>query len=201
RNGAEMATAIHALLRMGELAGPRIRVITATGAAGIMATDACEDFGLAIGELPNGLAERMKKGMPDWIHIGNPIDIWPLGMIGRDYKAVYRTALTELLKSEDIDAVLGITPDFRSALHPDTEVFDVVAEVRRETGSNKPIAIWAYMGDTTTEERFEAVAGVACFTSSVEEAVQGLSYCRRYHRIRRRRMPSPPPLYFTGKSK
>jgi acetate---CoA ligase (ADP-forming) len=189
-NNLEMSVAIRSLLRFGELAGPRLGVISATGAAGIMAIDAAHDFGLTIADLPAGLADRLKHGKPDWIHVGNPIDIWPLGMIGRTYRKTYHLTVLELLKSDNVDAVLSIIPDFRSPLHPDTEVFDVVRAARKEAANSKPMAMWVYMGDAATEEKFEEVAGVACF-SSVDQAVQGLSYCRQYHQIRRRSMPSP----------
>lgn len=189
RNNLEMVVAIRSLLRFGELAGPKLGVITATGAAGIMAIDAAEDFGLAIADLPPGLADKLKHGKPDWIHAGNPLDIWPLGMIGRTYRKIYHLALSELLKSDDVDAVLSIIPDFRSPLHPDTEVFDAVRDARKEAGNSKPLAMWVYMSNAATEERFEDVEGVACF-ASVDQAVQGLSYSRRYHQIRRRMIPS-----------
>ena len=95
-----------------------------------MAIDAAEDFGLAIADLPSGLADKLKHGKPDWIHVGNPMDIWPLGMIGRTYRKICHLALSELLKSDDVDAVLSIIPDFRSPLHPDTEVFDAIRDAR-----------------------------------------------------------------------
>ena len=112
-----------------------------------------------------------------------------MGMIGRNYREIYRVALSELLKSGDIDAVLSIIPDFQSPLHPETEVLETVRKTRREAGSGKPSAMWLYMTTPETEERFEAIDGVACF-GSVEQAVQGLSYCHRYHLIKRRAVPS-----------
>ncbi len=194
KNNFEMAVAIRALLRFGELAGNRLGVITATGAAGIMAMDACEEFGLEAGQLPTVLPEKLKAGKPDWIHTGNPLDIWPIGMIGRNYKTIYRTALAEMMKSPDLDAVLSIIPDFHSPLHPDTEVFEEVREAMeeagKETGVRKPSAMWVYMATPEAEERFETVEGVACF-GSVEQAIQGLSFCRQYHCIRRREAPVP----------
>ena len=188
RNNVEMAVAIRSLVRFGELAGNRLGVITATGAAGIMATDAGDDFGLTIGDLPPGLAQKLKEGLPDWIHAGNPLDIWPMGMIGRNYRDVYRLALTEMLRAEELDAVVGIIPDFRSPLHPDTEVLDATREARREARNKKPVAMWLYMSNAATEEAFETVDGLSCF-ASVDQAVQGISFCRRYHGIRRRRLP------------
>lgn len=189
KNSSEMAVAIRALLRFGEVAGNRLGIITATGAAGIMATDACDDFGLTVGDLPDGLAKKLKHGLPEWVHAGNPLDIWPMGMIGRNYQDIYRRALAEMLKSGDIDAVLSIIPDFQSPLHPETEVLESVRKARQEAGFEKPSAMWLYMTTPETEEQFETIDGVACF-GSVEQAVMGLSYCRRYHQIRRRVIPS-----------
>lgn len=185
KNSIEMAIAIRALLRFGELAGNRLGIITATGAAGIMATDACEDFGLTVGKLPDGLAGKLKQGLPDWIHAGNPLDIWPIGMIGGNYREIYRVALSELLKSEDIDAVLSILPDFQSPLHLETEVLESVQKARQEVGFEKPAAMWLYMTTPETEAQFETIDGVACF-ASVEQAVRGLSYCRHYYQVKHR---------------
>lgn len=182
-NNLEMAGAIKSLLLMKELSGRRLGVITATGAAGIMAVDAADDFGMTMASLPLELESALKQGKPDWIHVGNPIDIWPLGMIGRTYEKIYQIALTELLKSDNVDAVLSIIPDFGSPLHPDTEVFDAVSEARKEAGNDKPMAMWVYMGNAATQERFEDVPGVACF-ASVDYAVQGLNYCRQFCQIR-----------------
>ena len=41
--------------------------------------------------------------------------------------------------------------------------------------------------------RFEQIPGVACF-DSIEQALQGLSHCHRYHRMKSRPEPSPRPF-------
>jgi len=118
-NITELRDAIRSLLHLEEMAGPRLGVITVTGAGGIMTTDACEEYGLRLSELPTGLAEKLSEGMPDWIHVINPIDIWPIGMIGGNYAGVSRTAMTDMLKSDKVDGVLVIVPHFNSPLHPE----------------------------------------------------------------------------------
>ena len=62
RTSVEMRDAIHALAVLGEMQGPRIGVVTVTGAGGIMCADACEDLGLTFGEMPAGLAGGAPEG-------------------------------------------------------------------------------------------------------------------------------------------
>ncbi|MCX5834967.1 MAG: acetate--CoA ligase family protein [Deltaproteobacteria bacterium] len=190
KNSTELKDAIRGLVRFDNMAGPRLGVLTPTGAGGIMATDACEDFGLTIGEPPEGLADKLKKGIPDWIHIGNPLDIWPVGMIGGGIAPAYRLALTELLKSPKIDGIVAVAFDPGSPIHKDIDVVDAVRAALQETGSRKPISMWVYgSGMSAAVDRFESIDSVACF-DSIEQAVQGLSFCYRYRQIKEREISS-----------
>ena len=141
-SGMELKDAIRALLLLGEMKGPRLGVLTITGAGGIMVADACEDFGLTLARLPEGLAETLQKGIPDWIHIGNPIDIWPVGMIGGDYPGVFGLSLEALLRSPEVDGAVVILPVTNSPLHANLNMENVVAQVRRQAGNSKPVALW-----------------------------------------------------------
>lgn len=200
KNSSELKNAIHALVQFEDLEGPRLGVITPTGAGAIMATDACEDFGLTIGELPEGLADKLKKGIPDWVHIGNPIDIWPVGMLGEGYSQAYKQALTELLKSPKIDGIIGIALNLDSPLHKDLDLVKIVATARQETESRKPIAMWVYgSGVPAAVDRFESIDSVACF-DSIEQAVQGLSFCYLYNQIKQRKIPMQRSFSYNDKS-
>jgi acetyltransferase len=187
---AEMMLALQALLLMKEMKGPRFGFITVTGAGGIMALDTTEELGLRLAALPAGLAEKLKEGIPDWLPVGHPIDIWPIGMIGGRYREVYGLALTEFLKSPQVDGVLGVHPTVSSPLHTDLDLVEVVTASRERSGNSKPIALWTYPLDPPSNERYEMIDGVACF-NSVEEAMRGLAFCHRYHRSRTRRQVSP----------
>ena len=189
KSGTELKDAIHALLLLGEMKGPRLGVLTITGAGGIMTADACEDFGLTLARLPEGLAEALRKGIPDWIHIGNPIDIWPVGMIGGDYPGVFGLSLEGLLRSPEVDGVVIILPVTNSPLHVNLNMENVVARVRRSVGGSKPVALWPYIDTETFIDRYEEIPGVACF-DTIEQAVQGLSFCHRYHLAKNRRLPA-----------
>jgi len=190
RTSGEMRDAIHALAVLGVMEGPRIGVVTVTGAGGIMAADACEERGLTFGALPDGLREELLQGLPGWVHLANPIDIWPIGMLGGRYEEAWRTALAEMLRSPGIDGVMAVFFVTGSPLHAELNLEKAFEEARRASGNFKPIAAWPYMESAYAVDRFERIPGVACF-DTIEQAVEGLSYCRRAHRLKNRRMPQP----------
>jgi acyl-CoA synthetase (NDP forming) len=197
RTSVEMRDAIHALAVLGEMKGPRIGVVTVTGAGGIMCADACQELGLTFGEMPTGLREELLKGLPDWVHVSNPIDIWPIGMLGGRYEEAWRLSLTELLKSPGIDGVMAIFFVTSSPLHAELNLEKAFTEARRESGNSKPIATWPYMESAAAIDRFEEIPGIACF-DTIEQAVQGLSYCHRTYRLKNRHRPQPRAFAVDG---
>ncbi|MFB3926316.1 MAG: acetate--CoA ligase family protein [Syntrophales bacterium] len=185
----EMRDAMHALLLLGEMKGPRMGVLTVTGAGGIISADAAEEFGLVLSDLPEGLPEKLRKGMPQWIHVGNPIDIWPIGMIGGNYAGVFEEALKDLLIAPQVDGVLAIFPVSKSPLHSNFDLTGALRSARESAGNSKPVAIWDYIDSELFIDEFEQISGIACF-DHIEQAVQGLSFSHRYYRIKNRRKPA-----------
>ncbi len=197
RTSVELRDAIHALAVLGEMHGPRIGVVTVTGAGGIMCADACEEAGLTFGEMPAGLREELLKGLPDWVRVSNPIDIWPIGMLGGRYEEAWRLSLTEFLKSPGIDGVMAIFFVTSSPLHAELNLEKAFAEARRESKNLKPIATWPYMESSAAIDRFEAIPGLACF-DTIEQAVQGLSCCHQAHRLKNRHRPQTRSFTIDG---
>ncbi|MBN2516887.1 MAG: acetate--CoA ligase family protein [Deltaproteobacteria bacterium] len=191
RDTIDFKDALKALACFGEMAGPNIAVITVTGAGGIMAIDVCEEEGLKLAKLPQGLSEKLREGVPEWLHVGNPIDIWPIGMIGGDYPGAVDTALTALLQSPDVDGIVLIIPAMNSPLHLDiADLSGVVSEVRNKVGNKKPIAAFLYADEEVEyPEKYEAVDAVGSFASA-EQCVRALSVCYQYHKSRTRQLPS-----------
>jgi acetyltransferase len=185
-----MRNAIHALAVLGEMKGPRLGVVTVTGAGGIMCADACEDQGLTFGELPQGLREKLLHGLPDWIGLSNPIDIWPIGMLGNRYEEAFRISLTELLKSPGIDGIMAVFFVTSSPMHTELDLEKAFTEARKDSGNLKPIATWPYLETAAAIDRFEAIPGLACF-DTIEQAVQGLAFCHQHHLLKNRYRPAP----------
>ena len=110
RNVMELRAVSQAFLKFRSLTGPRLGVVTATGACGIMAADACEDYGLELAPPPQRLAEELENPHIAWHRLHNPVDIWPLGMVGGSFTRVFKNAARILLESDRVDAILGIAP-------------------------------------------------------------------------------------------
>jgi acetyltransferase len=174
RTMTELQDAIHALLLLAEMKGPRIGVLTASGAAGIVAADEAEERGLRLAEMPEKLSETLTRGLPDWIHVGNPVDYWPMSMIGGKYHESVSVALSGLLESPGVDGVVFIVPVSSSPLHSNLDSISIVREVRN-LAKDKPISVWPYI-DPTAPARFETIQNTACFPT-IERAVDGLAYC------------------------
>jgi len=187
KDTVELRDTLRALVCFDEMKGPNVGIVTVTGAGGIMAIDTCEEEGLKLAKLPEGLPAKLKKGIPDWIPVNNPIDIWPIGMIGGNYPGAVGMALTELLKSSDVDGVLAIIPAINSPLLANmSDLSMVVREAREKADNRKPIAMFPYGDDSLMFfDRYEKIEGVASFLSA-EQAIKGLSVAYKNFRARNR---------------
>lgn len=87
----------------GRPKGKRVCILTNAGGPGVLATDACEDFGLSVPELPERIRKKLDGVLPAaWSH-DNPIDV-----IGDATSKRYRAALKILSKSSFYDILLVI---------------------------------------------------------------------------------------------
>jgi len=57
-------------------AGPRVAVVTWTGAQGVIAMDQLEQAGLQAAPLADSTVREIQSLFPDWFHVANPVDIW-----------------------------------------------------------------------------------------------------------------------------
>lgn len=190
KDTTELKDAICALVRFNPMTGSRVVILTATGAGGTMAIDTCEEVGLELAAIPEHLSDLLKQNAPDWLPVHNPLDIWPIGMLRGDYAGMVFIALRELFKSPMVDGILMITP---STSYKDAPMFKLSAAItraRQEVPNHKPIAMFTYADvDSESPGQYETIDGVALFPT-IERAVRGLSYSYRYHKIRRRGIPS-----------
>lgn len=197
RSMVELRAVAKAFLHFRPMAGPNLAVLTATGACGIMTADACEDYGLQLAPFPEKARESLENPKIPWHRLGNPVDLWPLGMVGGSFTDVLEKAATALVAREDTHAILAIFPRMASPLHDNLRFEDVLRRVQDKNVSQKPLACWVY-GDGAEEESrvLDRIPGVACFPS-IDEAVMGLAATYRFDQ-RRQRMavnasaPEPP---------
>ncbi|KXA93783.1 hypothetical protein AKJ66_01020 [candidate division MSBL1 archaeon SCGC-AAA259E22] len=100
--GGEIAS--KALLELPGMSGNRIGMITHHGASGTLAIDWCEEHDLELPELSNETIKTLEEISPDWLGIGNPLDIWPALMGGPE--KTHRAIIEAVLEDENADGIL-----------------------------------------------------------------------------------------------
>lgn len=169
----QMRDAVKTLLYLPPMKGNRVAVITPTGAGGIMVSDALERYGLRLASLSETTIKQTAALSPEWMLLGNPLDIWPAAMKNR-LGAVYTIALKAVLADHNVDGVLciGIAPVNSESAYLD--VSEVINEAALKE-SDKPVVAWIY-GSNQKEinEKLERKKRVGAY-QTIERAVWSLS--------------------------
>ncbi|RLG51530.1 MAG: CoA-binding protein [Thermoproteota archaeon] len=166
--------------------GPRVAVVSMTGAGGVLASDAVSTAGLEVAELSEETRRRIGRVMPSWARVGLFVDIEPL------YEAVgaecYEVALREVLQDPGVDACMVILlcmGGWTMPLIEERRLRRSFLEPPRESG--KPIVVYVH-GDKESSElaasRLESM-GVPAY-GSIEECTRVLEAMYFYSRYLRR---------------
>lgn len=157
-------------------------IVTNGGGIGVMATDACDQFGVPLFDEQDKLKSTFAPMTPAFGSTKNPVDITG-GATSKDYTA----ALTASAESQDIDGVM--------ALYCETATFDVenLTPMVRETYKkhleiNKPIVYALVGGDAVSEslkslqkDRIPAFSDVFHAVSAMGTAYNYQKYLAKEH--------------------
>jgi acyl-CoA synthetase (NDP forming) len=145
-------------LAQGKLmAGRRVGIITASGGSGIWAADACEEQGLTVPVLSDGVQAQLRELMPAYGVAANPVDLTAQGIGGGNVD----TAVRILAASGEVDAVLVVVtlagPDL---LRREGEGLRAAAAELR-----LPVLIYSYTAPGTESMGILRGLGIAWYTS------------------------------------
>ncbi len=119
--------------------GERVLLVTNAGGAGIMATDACEDYSVKLATLSEETVQNLKKNLPAASSISNPLDI-----LGDADPERFKITLKEVLPDPAIDAILLlVTPQ---ATTKPKETAHVVCEVYELFKQREKTVLTCFMG-------------------------------------------------------
>jgi acetyltransferase len=121
--------------------GNRIQIITNGGGYGIVSTDAIsESRNLKFAELSEKTQKTLKKTMPDYVHIRNPLDI-----SGDATSQRYKDALTNILSDKNVDIILLV------ALYQTPLITEDITNIisKAKAGTKKPIIVVSTGSDFT----------------------------------------------------
>jgi acetyltransferase len=181
RNTIELRAVCEAFLHFRSMAGPKLAIVTSSGAMGIITADACEDYGsLELAPFPEAIRGALENPHIPWHRLNNPVDIWPLVLVSGAFTDVVKRAVTLLLAQDQVDAVLCIGAAMLSPLHQDLDMVAAGREISAANQWRKPVAFIAN-GDNQAAvgAALSETEHVACF-NNMDEAVMGLSAFWRY---------------------
>ena len=170
RSMEEFLDLLCAFSRQPPLLSDNVAILTNAGGPGILATDACERFGLSLPALTPRIAERLKPALPDTASIGNPIDL-----IGDAKTDRYEAGLAACRDDERIDGVVVIlTPQIMT---PSEELADTIVRLMKPAPL-MPV-VCCFIGGTLVERARAKLRahGIPVFDTP-EQAVRAMAALR-----------------------
>lgn len=170
--GVFRATDVDHLLDLGRAlsstkkpAGPRVTIVTLSGGAGVLMTDAAEDVGLEVPRWDDEWAERMSAVLPAFASVRNPIDT--TGVIAANQQ-ILRDAVDICLEHPGTDVVMVMLGNME---REEESICRMITESATTTskpiivvwvgGSGRPVEILAARGIPTFPEPVRAMRAVA----------------------------------------
>jgi len=143
-------------------------IITNGGGAGVMATDACEDWDVELMDIPEDLAEKFRKYMPPFGSTRNPIDL--TGMATREK---YEGATEEAFRDPRVGSVIVLY--CHTAITDPMDVADGIISVVEKLKPDKPITV-SFIGGKETAEASDKLREhkIPCYPTP-ERAVAAMS--------------------------
>ena len=166
--------------------GDRIAIITNAGGLGVMAADACSDYGLTLATFRPETIELLKTKLPESANFYNPVDV-----IGDADADRYAFAVNAVMKDDSVSCIL--------ALMAPTDIVDTsavaIALAKFAASSTKPF-VTAFVGGAGLERAVGILrtSGVPNYDSP-DRAVQSLSAMVSYKRFKDAKTDETPLAY------
>jgi acyl-CoA synthetase (NDP forming) len=159
--------------------GPRVGVITLSGAVGVMAADEMADVGLELARFAEATAARVAPLLPSWQTPANPLDFW-MALAGGSRQS-HAAVLNAVLGDPNTDAVLAVLLPYSGTAFP--EVRETFAEATARH-PEKPLFLTLFGGAVKAEwERALEGLRIPIF-SGTALPVKALAAMLRYARRR-----------------
>ena len=168
--------------------GDRVGIVTFSGASAVMASDELTEQELQLAQLGPATCDRVRKLLPPWQPVNNPLDLWP--GLGAGSRLVHEEGLNSVLDDENVDAVLFILVALANA---DFDGMDEILGKARERHPDKPI-LTVMEGGQVKEKWLREIEGLkAPVFETTRIAVRALAAMRRYA-LNRQRVQLDPLL-------
>ncbi len=182
RNVEELFDYAYALAKQPVPRGKRVGVMTNAGGAGVMASDAVEEYGLELARFSEGTTRKLREFLPPAANIYNPVDV-----LGDAHLDRYEKALNLVIGDPNVDMVVSLSAP--APLIPFRDLSRAVAEAKGRVG--KPLTV-SFMAGDLGEEAEETLreAGIPSYFDPAR-AVRALSVLYRYSGIKGKEWTEP----------
>jgi len=182
----ELSDALRAFLRLVTPRGDGVGITTYTGGFGIIAADACARSGMELVRFADATMEGLRTLSPEWLGVGNPVDIWPgVSIMGHTRKEMETAALRLVMKDPNVHAAMAVIGAFDAALGH--EYLDMIAEMAREH-PEKPFVYFMYGEQFRAVKELVESTGTTLAFPTPDRAFRALSHlARRRDWLARRR--------------
>lgn len=137
--------------------GERVAIITNGGGVGVLTTDWVETFGLKLAQFSEKTREELRKNLPPYVNITNPLDL-----AGDADTQRYKFALDLLMNDENVDSIISIL--LFQTVSLDSSVNDAIISASQQR--KKPIITISIGGEyTKTNKVILESSGVPSYSS------------------------------------
>jgi len=114
--------------------GDNLVIITNGGGAGVQASDTLADNGIYLKKPPSYLVEEVKKFVPPFASLANPIDLTGMAPVEWYYRAVMAA-----LRDPEVHSIVVLY--CHTALTSPTDVAKAIIDAIKDAGVRKPITV------------------------------------------------------------
>ncbi len=173
----ELADAARAFLTLRPPRGNRIGLTTYTGGFGIIAADACGRYGMELVQFAEPTVAALKALQPEWLGVGNPVDIWPgVSIMGHTRKEMETAALRLVLADPNVDAAMVVIGAYDAQMGEEYQ--EMIRGVARDF-PDKPLVYFMYGMRFEDVRRSVERMGTTLAFPSPERAVRALMHLKR----------------------
>ncbi len=173
----ELSDAARAFLTLPPPRGTGIGVTTYTGGFGIIAADACGRHGMDLVDFSAETLAALKALSPEWLGVGNPVDIWPgVSIMGHDRRTMERAVLRHVLSDPNVHAAMAVISAYQPRLGE--EHLPMIEEAARSF-PDKPFVYFMYGMHFEEVRRTLESTGTTLAFPTPERAVRALMHLKR----------------------
>ena len=155
--------------------GDNAIIITNGGGAGVMATDACEEYDVKLMDVPPDLAEKLRRFMPPFGSVLNPVDL-----TGMATEEDYKGALETVLRDDRVHSVIILY--CHTAVTSPIKLAEAIISAVKESPVKKPVVV-SMIGGEECDQASDILtsSGVPSYPTP-EQAVASLGAVYKYAR-------------------